>query len=478
MLNKSLILPLLAAALVQGCISVGPNYKTPDVGAPAAYQPEDEIVPPEARYAAGLPSGAWWTAFHSSALDSSIEKALANSPTIAEADARLRSVAASYRAVRGDNLPTVDMTGSRGRERINFAAFGFPEAPPLGLDRYSVGGTVRYDLDIFGGRRRNDEAAQANLDAESSRAAAARLSLAGNVVLQALEIASLQSQIKAAQEVITADNETLSLAEKAVKLGAQPDVSTLVPGAQLAQDEAALPPLKRRLSEARNAFAALLGEAPGKAVIPNFTLADFQVPTEVPVALPSELVRRRPDIVAAEQSLHASVALIGVREADLYPKIALTGSITNMADTFRDAFNYEASGWRYGADLTAPIFHGGALRARVGVAKADAQAAAARYNQTVLRAFVEVADAMSALTYDTETLTAQRRALDVAQANLNARKRLFELGRGEILDTLDAQRQANIARRAAAAADGERLKSLATLYAATATIDIGARTKK
>jgi|JI10StandDraft_1071094.scaffolds.fasta_scaffold32597_2 NodT family efflux transporter outer membrane factor (OMF) lipoprotein len=471
MLNKSLLLPLLAAAAVQGCISVGPNYKTPDIGAPAAYQPEGEVVPPEARYAAGLPSGAWWTAFHSSALDSSIEKALANSPTIAEADARLRSVAASYRAVRGGNLPTIDLNSSRGRERINFAAFGFPEAPPLGIDRYVIGGTVKYDLDIFGGRRRNDEAAQANLDAETSRAAAARLSLAGNVVLQALEIASLQSQIKAAQEVIDADNETVSLAEKAVKLGAQPEVSTLVPGAQLAQDEAALPPLKRRLSQARNAFAALLGEAPGKAVIPNFTLADFQAPSDVPVAVPSELVRRRPDIVAAEQSLHASVALIGVRQADLYPKIALTGSITNMADTFRDAFNYEASGWRYGLDLTTPIFHGGALRARVGVAKADAQAAAARYNQTVLRAFVEVADAMSALTYDTETLTAQRRALEVAQSNLNARKRLFELGRGEILDTLDAQRQANIARRAAAAADGERLKSLATLYAATATID-------
>jgi NodT family efflux transporter outer membrane factor (OMF) lipoprotein len=478
MLNKSLILPLLAAAAVQGCISVGPNYKTPDVGAPAAYQPEGEIAPPEARYAAGLPSGAWWTAFRSSALDASVEKAMANSPTVAEADARLRSVAATYRAVRGDNLPAVDLTGSRGRERINFAAFGFPEAPPLGLERYSVGGTVKYDLDIFGGRRRNDEAAQANLDAESNRAAAARLSLAGNVVLQALEIASLQSQIKAAQEVITADNETFSLAEKAVKLGAQPDVSTLVPGAQLAQDEAALPPLKRRLSEARNAFAALLGEAPGKAVIPNFTLADFEAPTEVPVALPSELLRRRPDIVAAEQSLHASVAMIGVREADLYPKISLTGSITNMADTFRDAFNYEASGWRYGADLTAPIFHGGALRARVGVAKADAEAAAARYNQTVLRAFVEVADAMSALTYDTETLAAQRRALEVAQSNLNARKRLFELGRGEILDTLDAQRQANIARRATAAADGERLKSLATLYAATATIDVADKTKK
>jgi NodT family efflux transporter outer membrane factor (OMF) lipoprotein len=411
MLNKSLLLPLLAAAAVQGCISVGPNYKTPDIGAPAAYQPEGEVVPPEARYAAGLPSGAWWTAFHSSALDSSIEKALANSPTIAEADARLRSVAASYRAVRGENLPTIDLNSSRGRERINFAAFGFPEAPPLGIDRYVIGGTVKYDLDIFGGRRRNDEAAQANLDAETSRAAAARLSLAGNVVLQALEIASLQSQIKAAQEVIDADNETVSLAEKAVKLGAQPEVSTLVPGAQLAQDEAALPPLKRRLSQARNAFAALLGEAPGKAVIPNFTLADFQAPSDVPVAVPSELVRRRPDIVAAEQSLHASVALIGVRQADLYPKIALTGSITNMADTFRDAFNYEASGWRYGLDLTTPIFHGGALRARVGVAKADAQAAAARYNQTVLRAFVEVADAMSALTYDTETLTAQRRAL-------------------------------------------------------------------
>ncbi len=478
MSNKSLFIPLLAAAVLQGCISVGPNYKAPDVGAPEAYQPEGEPVPAEARYAAGLPSGEWWKAFHSGALDSSIEKALANSPTIAEADARLRSVAASYRAVRGDNLPALDLNGNRGRERINFAAFGFPEAPPLALERYQIGGTIKYDLDIFGGRRRNDEAAQANLNAETSRAAAARLSLAGNVVLQALEIASLQSQIKAAQEVVAADNETLGLADKAVRLGAQPDVSKLIPGAQLAQDEATIPGLRRRLSEARNAFALLLGEAPGKAVIPNFTLADFQAPAEAPVTLPSELVRRRPDIIAAEQSLHASVALIGVRQADLYPKIALTGSITNMADTFRDTFDYAASGWRYGADLTAPIFHGGALRARVGVAKADADAAAARYNQTVLRAFVEVADAMSALNYDTETLTAQRRALEVAQANLDARKRLYELGRGEILDTLDAQRQANIARRAAAAAEGERLKSLATLYAATATVDFDGKSKK
>lgn len=460
-----------AAVLLSGCISVGPNYKKPQIATPDTYLPAGQSMPNDTLLQAKAPSGEWWRAFQSPVLDETVRLGLANSPNIEEADATLDAAAASLRAVRAGDLPYADLNAGGARERINPAAFGFPGFPPVTLPRYSVGAKVSYDLDIFGGQRRAKQSAKAGFDAELNRAAAARLTLAGNITQQAMEIAALQAEIRAAQEIVAADQETLDLADRSIQLGARPSATRLAPEAQLAADQAALPPLQDRLAVAQNALSLLLGRAPGGAEAPNFTLADFTAPAQTPVTVPSDLLRGRPDIRASEALYRQAVARIGVAKADLYPHLTLSANISQMTDVLNDVFNYDASGWRAGGDLMAPLFHGGELRAKVKGAEAEARAANARYRQTVLRAFVETANALSSLRYDTDALNAQQKAFTAAEANMQAQRKLYDLGRGTLLDALDAQRQANLARRQLAAAQGARLQSLAAVYAAAATIE-------
>ncbi|MET0546173.1 MAG: efflux transporter outer membrane subunit [Caulobacterales bacterium] len=470
-LSSKLFVPFLGSLVLHGCISVGPDYKRPETPAVESYLPADQEMPDQARLASNLPAGDWWKAFQSEDLNLAVQKGLQNSPTIAEADAVLDSAAAALRATRAADWPQADLNGAGARERINPAAFGFPDFPSVTLPRYSVGGKVSYDLDIFGGQRRAKESARARLAEEANRTAAARLTLAGNITQQALEIAALQAEIAAAQQIIASDQETLDLADRAIKLGSVPEATRLAPEAQLAADEAALPPLQDRLALTKNTLSFLLGEPPSRAQIPNFSLVDFSPPADTPIAIPSDFVRGRPDIRASEAALEAATARIGMAKADLFPHLVLSANVTQMTDVLTNVLDYKASAWRFGGDLTAPLFHGGELRAKVKGAEADARAANARYRGAVLRAFVEVANALSGLRYDTDTLTAQQKALQAAEANMRAQRRLYELGRGTLLEALDAQRQANLARRQVAAAQGARLQSMAALYAASATID-------
>lgn len=179
------------------------------------------------------------------------------------------------------------------------------------------------------------------------------------------------------------------------------------------------------------------------------------------------MVRRRPDILAAEADLHAATADIGVATADLYPKLQLTSSITQGSLKGANLFGYGATGWDIGAGLTAPLFNGGALKARRQQAREAAGAASARYQQTVLTAFAQVADALTALSADEDSRAAHQRTLAQADENLRLTKVAYERGGGAFLDVLDAQRRVNENRASLARADGQRLADAVRLFAAT-----------
>jgi NodT family efflux transporter outer membrane factor (OMF) lipoprotein len=188
----------------------------------------------------------------------------------------------------------------------------------------------------------------------------------------------------------------------------------------------------------------------------------------LPVAVPSELVHSRPDILEAEAKLHAATADVGVATANLYPNISISASLNQGAIKPEDLLEYNSSGWSIAAGLTAPIFHGGALRKQKDRAVAQADAEMARYKQTVLRAFVQVADALSGLGTDAKALEAQSRAEATARANVDDATRAYQLGAGTLLNVFDAQRQLNIAMRGRIEAEGQKLTDIIELFAASA----------
>jgi len=460
------------AVLVSACTTVGPNFAQPDAPRIVTYAAKGEVAPPEARLDAASAVGPWWNAFGSPALDATIRQALADSPTLAEADAILRQSRSALAQARGAAGPQVDATAGLNRERANLQAFGFTSFGDVSLENptfslYSVGGSVGYDLDLFGGNRRRIEGAAARAQAQARRSDAAYLTLTANVALQALTIATLNAQIAAVTQMIAADQANIDLVRKANALGGSTATARVSAQSQLEQDRALLPPLEGQLAAARHALALLVGHAPADWTAPDFTLSELNLAAPVPVALPSTLVRKRPDILVAEADLHAAIADIGVATADLYPDIKLTASLTQGSLKPQDIFSYDATAWNVGAGLTAPIFNGGALKARRQQAREAAVASSTRYQQTVLTAFAQVADALSALAADDAAIAAYGRTEAQAGESLRLARVAYDKGGGTLLEVLDAQRRVHEVQASRVRAQGQRLADAVRLFAAS-----------
>ncbi|MDB5495684.1 MAG: efflux system, outer rane lipoprotein NodT family [Phenylobacterium sp.] len=462
----------VSALALSACAAVGPNFKTPDGPkgpAAAGYaMPGDHPAPgvrltPESRAA-----GPWWQAFGSSELDAVVREALTDSPTLAEANATLQRAQQQAAAVRGAQAPQVDASASAQRERINTQAFGFTGFPSPTINLYSVGGNVAYDLDLFGGKRRATEAAGARAEAAARQADAAYLALSGNVALQAMQVASLRAQLATLRQVTADDQRVLDMIHAAQRAGSEAPSATSGGQAQLAADEALIPPVERDLAAARHQLALLVGKSPAEWTAPDFDLARMTYPADAPVSLPSELVRKRPDILAAEAELHAATADVGVAVANQYPDIRLTANLTQAAIKPQNLFNYASSGWNLMAGVSGPIFHGGTLKAERKGAEAEARAALARYQQTVIRAFVQVADVLAALASDQQEIASLKRSEAASAASTRDAQTAYRLGGGTLLQVIDAQRQLNRARRASVQAEGQRLSDLVQLFTATA----------
>lgn len=471
LLNKLLITVACAASLV-GC-ALGPNYKPPASPPDATYQMKGETMPAGAVFVSA-PQGAaaWWHSFGSSELDAVIVKALAGNQDLAKADATLQEAKANEDIASAARWPWLDAKSAYDRERINLTAFGFNPAafgissPTINL--YSLGGAIAYNLDIFGARKRNIESAKARTEAELHRSQAAYLTLTGRVARQAILIASLRAQLDAVNAVVKDDQANLDIVKRAEKAGGVPQAEITTAITQLERDRADVPPIAQRLAEARHGLAMLVGETPAGWTPPAFDLASFRAPQSIPVDLPAELVRSRPDILAAAASLHSSLADIGVAEAARLPKITLNASMTQGAVTTANLFKDSATAWDLGAGIAVPLFHGGALSAEKRAKEAVAKEMLAGYRQTVIEAFVQVADVLEALGHDQERLDALSSAEASAEKNLSNARIGFERGGWPFINVLDAQRLHSQALEELATAQGQRLSDMVLLYVATA----------
>lgn len=456
------------------CAAVGPNFSRPAAPAASGYVATGETGPRGQQVSLGEKVAAeWWTYFGSAELDQVVRMAVANNPSLQAADATLAAAQAQIAAIRGEAAPQVTANAGVSGQRLNLASFGFDTASFPSLENnptfalYSVGAAVSYAVDPWGLNRRQVESAEARAELQARQADAAYLTLTGNVAVQAAEIAALRAEIATVEAILADDRRQLDLARKAEEAGAEAAAPRVNLQAQMAADAARLPPLRQDLAAARHALALLVGKAPADWSPPEFDLARLTLPQRLPVSLPSELVRQRPDILAAEARLHEATAEVGVATARLYPSFNITASLTQSALSLFDLFSPKATAASLGAAFSGPLYDGGRRRADRKVAEENARAALYTYQATVLKAFGEVADLLQALAHDEEAVAAQAQAESSAAASLRLAQAAYRGGATGLLPVVDAERQVNSARLASVRAQAQRYVHTVQLFAAT-----------
>jgi NodT family efflux transporter outer membrane factor (OMF) lipoprotein len=465
----------MLAAASSGC-TVGPDFSAPAAPSTTRYTAPDGAtpgadspVPTQSVSLGDRVTAEWWTLFHSPAIDGLVKQAIAGSPTLESAAARLKAAQEAVAAASGALYPQVEFDASVTRGKLNAASFGLnPDQAllPPNYNAYQLGPSVSYALDIFGGTRRQIEAKTASADAEAYRLDAAYQTLTGTVVTQAVQLAAIRAQLQAIHDILDLDRQNLDLVRTERRAGSVPDTDVVSAQSQLATDETLLPGPEQQLDVARHALAVLLGRAPGEWSPPDLDLAALTLPGTLPVSLPSELVHQRPDILAAEAQLHVASAQIGVATAQLYPSITLSGSVGAAGLDPGHLFTPEGLLWSIAGGLAEPVFDGGTREAERRAALAEFKASAADYRQTVLEAFGQVADTMQALSHDQQLLAGQRVALDVASDSVRLQRISYSGGGSGILPLLDAQRQYQQARLGYVRAEAQRYRDTAQLLVA------------
>jgi len=413
--------------------------------------------------AADLPA-EWWQLFNSPELDRLIKEGIRNHPSLAAAQAALVKAREDLRATQGSVLfPAVNGNLQASRQRTS-GNVNTGDSSIYNLYNASVG--VSYTLDIFGGGRRQMEMYSALIDYQRYNYEAAYLTLTANIVTTTIAEASLRAQIEATREIIATEEKQLDLLNRQFELGAVSKSEVLSQEAQLAITRTSLPPLEKQLDQTRHALAVLTGQFPGASNPPRFNLDALQLPATLPVSLPSALVRQRPDIRASEALLHQACAAVGVATANLYPQITLSAGYGVQAIGTDILFNGQSVVWNLGAGLLQPVFRGGELLARRRSAIAAYDQAQAQYRQTVLNAFQDVADVLTALETDARTLQAQVQALSAAKSSMDMVEKQFALGAVNFSTLLTAKRDYQKTRINVLAARAQRYSDTAALFQA------------
>jgi NodT family efflux transporter outer membrane factor (OMF) lipoprotein len=432
------------------CACVGPNFHRPTP--PSADRYTAQALPQETASAQGAGGAAqrfltgqevprdWWRRFGSAELDGLVTEALRANPNVQAAQAALRQAMENTAAQRGAYFPTVQagFAASREQDAVGVLSPNLTSGAAL-YNLYTPQVTVTYVPDIFGGNRRAVESLAAQAEASRFQLDATYLTLTANVVTAAIQEASLRAQIAATARMIALEREALLVLRHELELGAVAESDVFGQDAALAQLEATLPPLNRQLEQTRDLLAVLTGHLPADFKPPSFDLEQLQLPTDIPLGVPSQLVERRPDVRAAEAQLHAATAQVGVAIANFLPQVTLTGNAGSSATAMSDLFKAGTGFWFAGASLSQTLFEGGTLLHRKRAADAALDQAGAQYRAAVLTAFQNVADALHALDTDADALNAAGRAEAAAAKSLEVARRQLELGSVSYLALVSAE---------------------------------------
>jgi len=459
----------MAASL--GACAFGPSGEPPAMPQPAHYGAEPQ--PARTVAAQGVSQqfvvGAkavpqWWTLYRSAPLNALVDEGLRNSPTLAAAGHNLNAAREQLRAQVGSSLlPSVDALGLAVRQRS-------PALPAFGIDHQQndlFAGLVqaRYTFDIFGATRMNNAALISRFDIEAFQFDAARRALAANIVTAAIGAATLHAQIDTTVRLIGLANRQADDQRRRYALGAISHADAASAEQNAAALAAGLPALRQQWIAMRHALAVLLGRTPDAAP-PDLDLASLTLPAQVPVSVPSDLLKARPDVEAATAALKAAAAAVGAATAQMFPSISLTASLGQAGLSWPATASGAGALWNIGASLTQPIFRGGELLAQRRAALASYDAANASYRQTVLAAFQNVADELAAVDHDAQALAAASRSARLAKDVFDETAARYRLGAVPYVAVRSSEQQWRNARLDEIRYRGARLSDTAALFQA------------
>jgi NodT family efflux transporter outer membrane factor (OMF) lipoprotein len=466
-MHKIRLFLLGALIAVANACTLGPNFQRPAAPAESVYS---QSLPPSGT--AGTNYGAdvaddWYTLFHSDGLNSLVHLALANSPDLEAARHGLLAAQYELKAVSGTALPQIDASGKLGRAHANGSfLYGPVNEIDVTADQFVAGPSLVYNLDVFGGIRRSIEAQRAQTAGVRDQVLDTYITLVDQVVVNAFDYAATCAQIDVTQSLVKELRAQFELTQQLEQAGKGIRSDTLQAQTQLENTAATLPGLEQQRDAYRNALVQLTGSTPDEFKMPELSLKDFKLPSEVPVSVPSALVQHRPDILAAEDNLHQASARIGVAEAARFPSLSLSAQYAQQTSFINEFLTRPGGVWSVGADLSAPIFHGGTLAAREQEAREQYLQAQGMYRKTVVASFVEVANALQTIGHDRDSYQAHTRALDAAHASSELAEDQFRAGRYTELQVLTAQQQYQQAALTQVQADTQRFTDIAALFRA------------
>jgi NodT family efflux transporter outer membrane factor (OMF) lipoprotein len=469
---------LAVSALVAGlsACAVGPNFKHPPAPMDSGYghASEQESTPAAApggdvqRFVAGLdiPS-QWWTLFQSPKLNTLVEQALKGNPNVGAAQAALREARELYSAQWTSFFPTVqaDFSGVRTKNAVGTIAnpTSLPQTNPY-YNLYTAQLSVTYLPDVFGAVRRQVEMARAQVENDRFQLEAVYLTLSSNVVVTAVQEASLRGQIAATERLLELQRQLTDKVQRQRALGTVNDLDVLAQQSLESQTAQTLPPLQKQLGQTRDALTALLGRLPADEPPETFRLDELSLPMDLPLSLPSKLIEQRPDVRQAEENLHAASAAVGVSIANLLPQFSLTADVGSSALKLQQLFSPYTGFWDVGASLTQTLFDAGALLHKKRAADAALDQAAAQYRAAVILACQNVADTLRALQADADALKASAAAERTARATFDLVRRQRNLGTISVLAVLNAEQSYRQAELSLVQAQANRYADTAGLF--------------
>jgi NodT family efflux transporter outer membrane factor (OMF) lipoprotein len=465
---------LLMAGLA-GC-AVGPDFKRPaappaaDYGSASARQ---AVAPGATRadtqhFVAGatIPY-RWWQVFGSEQLNRVVEQALAANPSVQAAQAALRQAHELYLAQRTTFFPNVQGSFAANRSEFPINTLTSPTvAPNPTYTLYTAQLTLSYAPDIFGSTRRQVEIAKAQEQSARFQLEASYVTLSTNVVVAAIQEASLRSQIATTERLLQMEHQLTDLVQRQRGLGTASDLDVLSQQSLEALTAQELPPLQKQLGQMRDALTALMGKLPSEELQQAFELTDMTLPADLPLSLPSKLVEQRPDVREAEENLHMASAAVGVAIADLLPQFAITADAGSSALTLGKLFSPYTGFWDAGASLTQTLFDAGALLHKKHAADAALDQAAAQYRAAVVLACQNVADTLRAIDADADAQKSSAAAERAAKQSFDLAQKQRALGTISLVAVLGAEQAYNNAALSEIQARANRYADTAALFQA------------
>ncbi len=476
------ILALLSTA-VSGCM-VGIDYKKPQTHAPAVFGEAHSGPTTQPQEVVDLTQ--WWKTFKDPELESLIERAVESNLDLLTAEARVWQARAQLGVERAAFFPTVDVTGQATRSQVskNAASFntgsvtsgttGTGTGTSIGAlstsrrrELYQAGFDANWELDVFGGERRAIESASASLEAMVDARRNVLVTVTAEVARDYIQLRGLQQQLSLTFNNLKTQQDTLDLTRSRFNAGLTSDLDVARAQAQVATTAAQVPTLEIQIKQTMHAIAILLGQEPMSLAAELGKESPIPPsPSEVPIGLPSELLRRRPDVRQAERQLAASTANIGVAVAQLFPRFSLTGTFGQQSSRLGYIALGSSTFWSFGPAVNWRIFDANQLRDEVRVANAEQEQALLSYQHTVLQSFSDVEDALVAFAQDQNRTRALQDSVSANQRAVDLSNELYKRGLGDFLNVLDAERQLYSAQNDLASSETAVGSDLIQLYKA------------